>query len=1228
EVIFALKEKGKKKVPANFSMKLLDANPFAQFIGEEKMAGKFIYNAVSEGVNIAANQYKAFLYKGIYAGIDLRFKVLEDKGIEYEFIVHPGANVNDIKIKWTGAENISQDGNGAMIYQQQNIQLTESKPISFSEGRKIETNIIANEGVASFNVTNYDRSKELIIDPVIQWSTYYGSYSLFDAITKVLTDRHGNVYAVTPNAEYDSWIVSPDFDSINLTYASNVIKFDSSGNRCWATFMSECLDMSVDDSGNVYLLSIMNFWEELEPNKPYHWYRLITKGTHQTKILGLSDAFIVKLDSAGYLKWGTLYGGDNIEVVHSILAKNGSVYIAGETRSSNNIATNGGGARSLPDAFLAKLGADGKRIFGIYITTIEGLECVADIDVDEFENIYVCGSTTSKSGIATSGAFQTRPSTTDTKVWDGFLAKYDKDGKKKWGTFYSKSSTGNIVKNVSVDKNGNVYIYSKASIDYKNWSEKSIDSSYIARFDSTGKKIWEVRLKDTISGDGFNEHNYYMRDKSRINSWMEMDDNGNIAISGYITYPKYHGIIPSANALKKVEQGQDGYYIIYNSAGQRKYASYFGGKYNDEVHYGCWDSWGGFYLGGLTFGNDLHTKNAYDTTSQYDYGYSDGFLARLKFDIIKEVGLINVKANEIKPVCENSNAELKLFIKNYGWKKIDSLKINWKIDDTLQKPINWTGFVPAGDSIRFGFNAPLLKAGTHKAKVWISNGDAKNDTIIFNFVVNAVPPLLAGKNKSICSGDKAKLGLSKINDIHYQWRDTSSNLDTLAQIIVSPAKTTTYYLTASNIKTGCTTLDSVVVTVNPLPLKAAGKDKTICAGEKTQLGVTAKVNYSYSWFTSAGIIDSTAQPIVQPNQTTTYYVKVTDTTGCFTQDTLVVNVNRKPQAQSIFGDSVICEGGFSWYKYKRNSGETINWEVNGMQFTGKPDADSILIKWDSAGKYIVKATITSAAQCKDSTQLNIEIYKRIIPSFTVSSTKACANESITFTNKTKSGTTVKWLLPDGTTDSSQTITKAFSSAGTYVIWLKSTTLNGCADSVKQEINIYDLPGNEWKIAITKPGEFSFKASDSIQANYKWYFGTGDSSTSSNTNYKYVANGNYKVSIKISNSEGCQVQRDTLLSVSGIVSVKEPSRNLTEVDVYPNPFTNKTTISYSLVQPANVRISLYDINGKAVYSDKIQQAIGIHQYNLNADDSNMQNGIYLLKVEINTVPFYQKIVKVE
>ncbi|MCB0700372.1 MAG: SBBP repeat-containing protein [Chitinophagales bacterium] len=74
------------------------------------------------------------------------------------------------------------------------------------------------------------------------------------------------------------------------------------------------------------------------------------------------------------------------------------------------------------------------------------------VAVDLFENVYLCGATASNNNIATTGAHQT----TYSGSFDGYIAKFDSTGKRLWATYYGNSDY-DILSSVSCDKNGNIY---------------------------------------------------------------------------------------------------------------------------------------------------------------------------------------------------------------------------------------------------------------------------------------------------------------------------------------------------------------------------------------------------------------------------------------------------------------------------------------------------------------------------------------------------------------------------------------------------------------------------------------------------------------------------------------------------------------------------------------------------------------------------------------------------
>jgi hypothetical protein len=69
-------------------------------------------------------------------------------------------------------------------------------------------------------------------------------------------------------------------------------------------------------------------------------------------------------------------------------------------------------------------------------------------------------------------------------------------------------------------------------------------------------------------------------------------------------------------------------------------------------------------------------------------------------------------------------------------------------------------------------------------------------------------------------------------------------------------------------------------------------------------------------------------------------------------------------------------------------------------------------------------------------------------------------------------------------------------------------------------------------------------------------------------------------------------------------------------IYPNPFTNTATITYSLKETADVEISLSDVLGKQVTLLKSNQASGTHELTINSDDLNLAKGMYFVKLKMN------------
>lgn len=289
---------------------------------------------------------------------------------------------------------------------------------------------------------------------VLMWSTYYGS-SANESGGICTVDDDGHVYL----AGYTSGNNNIASGGHQNTYAGGIndaylAKFDTSGNRIWATYYGgsghdEADGISCDLFGNVYLAG--------NTNSPDN---IATPGSHQPAIGGMYDNFLVKFDAAGVRQWATYYGGTlnefNGYMRTVVTDKTGNVYVCGHTQSTTGIATAGSHQDTLAgnyDAYLVKFNGSGVRDWGTYFGgNLE--ENGGAIAIDFSGNIFWSGYTSSSSGIATADAHQ---STYGGGLRDAFLARFTNTGVQEYGTYYGGSDLDEGYA-VGFDYVGNAYI--------------------------------------------------------------------------------------------------------------------------------------------------------------------------------------------------------------------------------------------------------------------------------------------------------------------------------------------------------------------------------------------------------------------------------------------------------------------------------------------------------------------------------------------------------------------------------------------------------------------------------------------------------------------------------------------------------------------------------------------------------------------------------------------------
>ena len=267
------------------------------------------------------------------------------------------------------------------------------------------------------------------------WATYFGGKSGERGLDCV-TDGAANVYLVG-NTSSTSGIASSGSHqtSLNGILDGYIAKFNSNGTLLWSTYFGGNADDQVyscatDFYANLYITGITSSTNGLS-----------TTGSHQISLGGGFDSFVAKFYPAGNMHWSSFYGGTGNEQGNFCLTDNSAnLYVAGETTSSNNIASIGAhqssfGGGTNEDAFLLKMDSSGQRQWATYYGT-DSVDKGFGMGLDLSQNILLTGLTLSKDSIATDSSYQTTIGSGGNHLGDAFLVQFNSSGTRQWATYY------------------------------------------------------------------------------------------------------------------------------------------------------------------------------------------------------------------------------------------------------------------------------------------------------------------------------------------------------------------------------------------------------------------------------------------------------------------------------------------------------------------------------------------------------------------------------------------------------------------------------------------------------------------------------------------------------------------------------------------------------------------------------------------------------------------------
>lgn len=561
-------------------MKLEGANPTPSVEGLEKLPGivNYFIGNDREKWRTKIPTYAKVHYKDAYSGIDVAYYGKQGR-LEYDFIVSPGADPNQIKLAFEGASDIRVAESGDLLITTALGEVRMQKPVVYQLEKDEHKTLIAGNYIVSpskpqtstIQVAAYDPRKPLIIDPVVDYLTYLGGKEN-DGNTRIAVDTLGNAYVSGLTKSLDFPATSGAFDT---SFNANPI---CPGITATNTDCPDPLVPSVD-------LNIDRFVAKINPTAAATMYVTYVGGTGNEG--GFSP---IAVDSSG------------------------NAYIAGQTRSTDFPVTPGAfqtslhhGPSCLPssncgaDGFVTKLDSTGSSL--VYSTYFGGStgDGVHGLRVDTAGFAYVTGD-------FSSGDFPITPGAFSSVFGRGLLAKLNQTGTALvWSTRMGLAGSGfHEGQAIALDSGGNVIVIGgtqTATMPIVGAIQPAYggnSDAFLWKFSSTGTTL----MFSTFLGGSGVDWGY----------GVAVDASNNIYVTGYTQSPNFP---TTAGAYDQTHNGDSDIFVakLPSNGAPLTYSTFLGGSANEENRSDVVvDAAGQAHVSANSVSSDFPLVNAFDTT--------------------------------------------------------------------------------------------------------------------------------------------------------------------------------------------------------------------------------------------------------------------------------------------------------------------------------------------------------------------------------------------------------------------------------------------------------------------------------------------------------------------------------------------------------------------------------------------------------------------------------------
>ncbi len=603
---------------SSLRMHLVNGRPEPTAEGRGLLAGKVNYFIGNDPHNWheGVREFSNISYSGIYPGVDLVYHG-EQKQLEFDFIVAAHASASPIRLSFDGAQKIELDKSGNLLLHTSGGDITLRKPVAFQDGshgrETIDADFIlkANHEVG-FALGNYDKSRELVIDPLLTYGTYLGG-NQDDEAYGIAVDANGNSYVT---GESDSTSGFPGSNPSDGGYDCFVVKINADGSLGYTTFVGG----SGDDLGSAIALNnkltagtVFVAGITTSTDLP------VTAGVVQSNsgappgtncITGVgpgapcTDAFVFELNPSGTPSYLTYLGGANDDGAFGVAVDgSGNAYVAGFTFSTDfptaspvDSQLNDNQNSTFEDGFVTEINPNGTAY--VYSTYLGGAnnDFASAIAVDANGSAYVTGGTTSAgppNGFpVTTGAFQPQCGTDGTCnagsgliFSDAFITKFVPGGTSLAYSTYLGGSSDDVGMGIGLDSSANVYVTGETRDDnsvvgngdfpivggfeanYGNGNTSAFSNGFVSELSPGGQGSSDLKYSSYLGGS-----------TADAGMAIAVDGSGN----AYVTGSTRSFDFPTTNSSKL--NGNSDAFVSYvaSGGGSLTYSTFLGGSGNEN----------------------------------------------------------------------------------------------------------------------------------------------------------------------------------------------------------------------------------------------------------------------------------------------------------------------------------------------------------------------------------------------------------------------------------------------------------------------------------------------------------------------------------------------------------------------------------------------------------------------------------------------------------------------